>query len=83
MRRHRARSIGLVIALLLTGLLPAAGLTAPPAAPTQVNVAGSFEETIGGANWTNNDPLTDLADANGLSAPYVIFPGQAITIPGE
>lgn len=25
----------------------------------------------------------ELADANGLSAPYVIFPGQAITIPGE
>ena len=35
MRRHRALSIGLVIALLLTGLLPAAGLTAPPAIPTQ------------------------------------------------
>lgn len=25
----------------------------------------------------------ELAQANGLAAPYVIFPGQAITIPGE
>ena len=43
---------------------------APPAAPdrsmlTQVNVAGSFESEIGGADWTNSDALTDMADANG------------------
>jgi LysM repeat protein len=25
----------------------------------------------------------ELAEANGLAAPYVIYPGQAITIPGE
>ena len=42
MRRHRVLSIGLVMALVITGLLPAAGLTAPATPPTQVNVAGSF-----------------------------------------
>ncbi len=28
-------------------------------------------------------PLVALAEANGLTAPYVIYPGQSITIPGE
>ena len=31
---------------------------------TQVNVAGNFESEIGGGDWTNNDPATDLADTN-------------------
>lgn len=61
-----------VLAMLLTTVAPLAA--SPDAVPftqplvpnlTQVNVAGSFEEAIGGANWANNDPLTDMADANG------------------
>ncbi len=66
MNRHRLVSLLVMAAMVVTSLLPAAGVVAAPLrAPAQVNVAGSFEESIGGSNWTNNDPLTDMADANG------------------
>ncbi|HSN77074.1 MAG TPA: pullulanase-type alpha-1,6-glucosidase, partial [Anaerolineae bacterium] len=66
MNRHRLVSLIVMVAMIVTGLLPAAGVAAAPLrSPAQVNVAGSFEESIGGSNWSNNDPLTDMTDANG------------------
>ncbi len=64
MRKFRWFSLLTVLALLLGAITP---LAAAPAAPdvTQVNVAGSFESEIGGNDWSNNDPLTNLSDANG------------------
>jgi glycosidase len=65
MNRHRLVSLIVMVAMVITSLLPAAGVVAAaPRSPAQVNVAGSFEESIGGSNWTNNDPLTDMSDAN-------------------
>ena len=63
MRKYRWITLFVVLAMLLGGL----PLGAAPAAPTltQVNVAGSFESEIGGNDWSNNDQLTDMADANG------------------
>jgi hypothetical protein len=66
MNRRKLVSFIVMIAMIVTSLLPAAGVIAAPLrSPAQVNVAGSFEESIGGSNWSNNDPLTDMADANG------------------
>ena len=64
MRKLRWFSLVTVLAMLLGTFAP---LAASPAAPdvTQVNVAGSFESEIGGNDWSNNDPLTNLTDANG------------------
>ncbi len=64
MRRYRWMAVFVVISMLI-GSLPVGA--APVAAPalTQVNVAGSFESEIGGSDWSNNDPLTDMSDANG------------------
>ena len=64
MRKFRWFSLMSVLALLLGTFAP---LAASPAAPavTQVNVAGSFESEIGGSDWSNNDPLTNLVDVNG------------------
>ncbi|MCB0205830.1 MAG: hypothetical protein KDH89_13490, partial [Anaerolineae bacterium] len=81
MRRQRRMSLILIIALLAAAALPAvSGAASPPLAPltpTQVNVAGSFEEAIGGANWNNDDPLTDMGDANldGVWKFNATFPG--------
>lgn len=40
-------------------------------------------DTLAGIARQYGLTTAELADANGLTAPYVIFPGQAITIPGE
>lgn len=75
MSKYRSIAALTILALLLT-LLPVGALAAIPSDPTgnpapvspqltQVNVAGSFESEIGGGDWSNNDPLTDMADANG------------------
>ena len=84
MRMQRRMSLILIIALLAAAALPAiSGAASPPHSPaaaltpTQVNVAGSFEEAIGGANWNNDDPLTDMSDANldGVWKFDATFPG--------
>ena len=66
MRRYPVIALFAILSMLLT-LAPGAALSAAHASPalTQVNVAGSFESAIGGADWSNNDPLTDMADADG------------------
>ncbi|MGD2077886.1 MAG: alpha-amylase family glycosyl hydrolase, partial [Chloroflexota bacterium] len=53
--------LALLLVLVIAALIPASSA----AAPAQVNVAGSFEESLGGANWSNNDALTDMSDDNG------------------
>jgi pullulanase-type alpha-1,6-glucosidase len=64
--RHRFISLAVMIAMVFTSLMPIAGAAAAPLrSPAQVNVAGSFEESIGGSNWSNNDPLTNMSDSNG------------------
>ena len=71
MSKFRLFSLLTVLALLLSTVAPLAAspdaLRSTQYAPrlTQVNVAGSFEHLIGGADWSNNDALTNLADANG------------------
>jgi LysM repeat protein len=40
-------------------------------------------ETLTGIARQYGFSPVELAEANGLSAPYVIYPGQALTIPGE
>ncbi|MER2600127.1 MAG: pullulanase-type alpha-1,6-glucosidase [Caldilineales bacterium] len=64
MNRYRFISLILITAMLAGFALPAGIAAAPQRAPSQVNVAGSFEESLGGSNWTNNDALTNLSDAN-------------------
>ena len=69
MQKYRLLALLTVLAMLF-GALPLGaaspisdlGSSAPQLA--QVNVAGSFESEIGGNDWSNNDALTDLADAN-------------------
>ena len=69
MQKYRLLALLTVLAMLF-GALPLGaaspisdlGYSAPQLA--QVNVAGSFESEIGGNDWSNNDALTDLADAN-------------------
>lgn len=73
MQKFRWFSLTVVLALLLGAAAPLAA--SPDAAPNsqpatnptlaQVNVAGSFEHLLGGSDWSNNDALTDLTDANG------------------
>ncbi len=66
-RRTRLFSLFTILTMLVIAASPlSAAQPAAPAAPalTQVNVAGSFESEIGGADWSNNDALTNLADAN-------------------
>ena len=73
MRKFRLFSLLTVLALLLSTVTPLAASPDAIRNPkseirnqlTQVNVAGSFEHLIGGNDWSNNDPLTDMADANG------------------
>ena len=63
MNRHRFVSLLMIVAMLAGSLAPVAA-AAPSLVPTQVNVAGSFEESLGGSNWANNDALTNMNDAN-------------------
>ncbi len=69
MQKYRLLAVLTVLTMLL-GVLPlgaAAPISDPgPSVPglSQVNVAGSFESEIGGNDWSNNDALTNLADAN-------------------
>ncbi len=68
-RTKRGMALLAILIMLLTTFPAAAAIPTSPAGPqlTQVNVAGSFESEIGGSDWSNNDPLTNLADANGDS----------------
>ncbi|MCX6029019.1 MAG: alpha-amylase family glycosyl hydrolase [Chloroflexi bacterium] len=73
MQKFRLFSLLTVLALLLSTVAPLAAspsaISQQPSAIgpllTQVNVAGSFEHLLGGSDWSNNDALTNLADANG------------------
>jgi len=61
MSKYRLIALLTILSMLLT-LAPLA-MAAP--ALSQVNVAGSFESEIGGSgDWLNNDPATNLTDAN-------------------
>ncbi len=64
MRRYRLVALLALISMLL-GTLPIGAVPLAVPALTQVNVAGSFESEIGGSDWANNDPLTDMSDVNG------------------
>ncbi len=72
MRTYRLLSLVVILAVLLGTVTPL-GATPDAARDTQhaaratlaqANVAGSFEHLLGGSDWSNNDALTNMADAN-------------------
>ena len=76
-----AATLGLALGLMLAGPLPASADGG--AAACTATVVVSAGDTLSGLGATFKVPWTNIAQANGLTRPYVLFPGERLCIPAN
>ena len=77
--RLHIRLVGMASVLLAVWLLPALAASAQAEGPLYIVEEG---DTLSAIARTFGVSVEALAAANGISAPYTIFPGQQLVIPG-